>query len=168
MEVNFISKEEKEVNYSKGQIIDSKIKCRFEKIIKITYNNLSRTEYQNFNRKTDIFVEFFVAGKFNFMEFNPNNIPYFIQFRYHSRSFNFETMVPTTVPNLLNFRYIDSDGYQYFTVVNKDTNRICEAGFYDGIEMTLYNKCTIIVDYPERNFSQEVPFIRSAEYFEQD
>lgn len=68
-------------------------------------------------------------------------------------------MVLTGQPHPLNYRYFDEDGNQYFTVVRKTDNQICEAGF---VEKSFFSPATgVVIDTPENGYDQFRPFLQA-------
>ena len=147
--INFIAVTETINRVENEQVVSQKIHSRFSKISKITYLDIDKSDLERFNRRSKIQLDLFTAGKYPSGEIVAAK-------PYHRRIFNFETMVPTTHSHLLNFRYKDDSLYQYFTVVDRTTNQIVEAGFIERDMFGLGIGANIVIDSPDSSHDQRI------------
>jgi len=164
--INFISAKESVSAIENNQIASTRVNSQYGKITRITYLNLDKADIDAYNRRSDIKFELFTVSKASttVLEEFKEKLGYmpseFLTLEcYHTRHLKFETMVPTNQPHLLNYRYFDEDGRQYFTVVRKTDNQICEAGF---IEKSFFNPATgVVIDIPQNGYDQFRPFLQA-------
>jgi hypothetical protein len=163
--VNFISKTETLYKTSGNEIVSSNVNSKYGKITRINYN-CEKSHIENFDRTCNIIVQFFTvmrgAEDASFLyEFDErySTSGYITHECYAEREFEFETMVPTGQEHILNFRYQDIAGYQYYTAINKHTNKIYETGFIDrGI---ISNTPGMVIDAIDTEFDQFQLFLQS-------
>jgi hypothetical protein len=163
--VNFIAKTETMYKTRGIEIISSDINSQYGKISRITYN-LPKPEIETFNRKCSIILELFTvmrtsAEGFYLSDFDDSysSSGYVTHEKYTEREFDFETMVPTGHSHILNFRYQDTVGFQFYTAINKNTNRIYETGF---IDRGLLSKTPgMVIDTIDTQYDQFQLFLQS-------
>lgn len=163
--INFIAKTETIYETRGNEIVSSNVNSKYGKISRITYN-LPKSEIEIFNRKCSIVLELFTVMKtsgegFYLSDFDDrySSSGYVTHERYAEREFDFETMVPTGHSHILNFRYQDEFGFQYYTAIDKNTNRIYETGF---IDRGLLSKTPgMVIDAVDTKYDQFQLFLQS-------